>query len=266
MTTLITAVHVVTMLAAAVLLTVGQGSWLALLAFKADFLFTGHVWSLVTYPFVHDITQEGIFFALEMLMFFWFGREVERVIGRTAFCWFYALLVLMPPMGLAALRLAAPGVIPDASLDGSSVIHFAVFIGFTLIYPNAQLLFGILAKWMAVVMLGIFSVVCIANHAWFSLAHLWLTVGSAWSMLRMAGVGGGFEWLNWYQSWQAERSERKAEASRQRHRNTQVKLEESVDAVLDKISREGMGSLTASERAVLELARQKLVKRDGSQR
>lgn len=265
-TTLITAVHVVAMLAAAVLLTLDRGGWLAPLAFKTDFLFTGHVWSLATYPFVHDITEEGIFFALELLMFFWFGREVERVVGRTAFCWFYALLVLLPPMGVAALRLAAPGLIADASLNGSSVIHFAVFIGFVLIYPNAQLLFGILAKWMAVVLLGIFSVVCIANHAWFSLAHLWLTVGSAWSMLRMAGVGGGFEWLNWYQSWQAEQSERKVEARRQRHRKARVEAEESVDAVLDKISREGMASLTASERAVLERARQKLVKRDGSPR
>jgi hypothetical protein len=45
-----------------------------------------------------------------------------------------------------------------------------------------------------------------------------------------------------------------------------VEAEESVDAVLDKISREGMSSLTASERAVLERARQKLVKRDGSPR
>jgi len=263
-TTLLTAAHVAAMLVVAVLLTLDRGAWVQPLVFETNFLFTGHVWSLLTYPFVHDITRESIFFALEMLMFFWFGREVERFIGRVAYCWFYALLVMLPPVGMAALKLMLPGVFVSSQIDGSSTLHFAVFVGFVLIYPNTQMLFGILAKWMAVVLLGIYSVACIASHAWFSLAHLWLSVASAWSMLRMAGVGGGFEWLNWYQSWRVERTERRVEERREKQRMARIEAEESVDAVLDKISREGMASLTASERAVLERARQKLVKRDGT--
>jgi membrane associated rhomboid family serine protease len=263
-TTLLTAVHVFSMLVVAVMLTMGQSAWGALLQFRTDFLFTGHVWSLVTYPFFHNITEESVFFALEMLMFFWFGREVERFIGRSAFAWFYALLVLLPPVGLAAIRLALPSLIPNVPLYGASVIHFAVFVGFVIIYPNAQLLFGIVAKWMAVVLLGLFSIVCIANHAWFSLSHLWLTVGVAWSMLRMAGVGGGFEWFNWYQTWRMEKNEKRVQARRQRHQRARREAEQSVDAILEKISQQGMASLTPAERGVLERARQKLVQRDGS--
>lgn len=263
-TTLLIAVHVTAMLLVAVLLTLERGAWVEPFVFKTDFLFSGHVWSLVTYPFVHDITQESLFFALEMLMFFWFGREVERYIGRKAYCWFYALLVMLPPVGMAVLKLALPGLFEPSQINGSSTLHFAVFIGFVFIYPNTQLLFGILAKWMAVALLGLHTVACIANHAWFSLVYLWLGVASAWSMLRMAGVGGGFEWLNWYQSWLVERAERRVEARREKTRQAQIEAEESVDVVLDKISREGIASLTAAERAVLERARQKLVKRDGS--
>lgn len=261
-TTLLVTLHVTAMLAISVLLTLGRSAWIDPFIFRTDFLFTGHVWSLVTYPFVHNITEESIFFAVEMLIFFWFGREVERFVGRSAYGWFYALLILLPPVGMAALRLLAPTLIDAAPIYGSSTIHFAVFVGFAVIYPNAQLLFGIPAKWAAVVLLGISSIIHLAGHNWFNLALLWITVGAAWSMLRMAGVGGGFTWVNWLQSWQAERTERKVEARRQRHRKARMEAEESVDSVLDKISREGMASLTPAERAVLERARQKLVKRD----
>lgn len=262
-TTLLVGLHITTMLVIALLLTLSRGAWVEPFIYRTDLLISGRVWSLFTYPLVHNITEESIFFAVEMLMFFFFGREVERFIGRNAYCWFYILLALLPPVALSALHALAPSVITAESIYGSSTLHFAVFVGFAIIYPNMPLLFSIQAKWLAIVLLGISSVIHLAGHNWFHLCFLWISIASAWSMLRMAGVGGGFTWVNWLQSWHFQRHERKVEQRRQRHRKAALQAEESVDAILDKISREGIGSLTPSERAALERARQKLVKRDG---
>jgi len=43
---------------------------------------------------------------------------------------------------------------------------------------------------------------------------------------------------------------------------TEKKTTESIDAILDKISKQGMNSLSSSERAALDRARAKLIDRD----
>ncbi|MDX6767340.1 MAG: rhomboid family intramembrane serine protease [Candidatus Methylacidiphilales bacterium] len=263
-TTLITLVHVAGMLVVALLLTTKQTAWVEAAKFDTSFLASGRPWSLFTYAFCHDITRESIFFAVQMLMFFWFGREVERFIGRSAFAWFYALLCLMPPVGLAALNLFVP-LHASGFIEGSSTIHLAVFVGFAIIYPNAQLLFGILAKWMAVVFLAISTLVYLVGHDWFLLLYFWLTMSVAWSMLRFAGVGGGFGWWNAVESWRMQRRERKIDQRRARNQLERAVEEQTVDEILEKISRNGMASLNERDRAVLERTRQKLVRRDAGQ-
>lgn len=264
-TTLLTAVHVACMLVLAAFLAADREAWVDALKLKPDFALTGHIWTLVTYPFCHNIVRESIWFAVQMAIFFWFGREVERFIGRNAFAWFYTLLVLMPPVGLAALRLLFPSLIANEGIWGSGEVHFAVFCGFALIYPGVQMLFGITAKWWALIILGLSVAFDLARKDWTSLAHLLLSVGVAWSTLRVAGVGGGFEWLNWFETWRMERADRRI---RQRRRPAARKKERpadealSVDAILEKISREGMASLSAAERAALERASQQMARRD----
>ncbi len=57
---------------------------------------------------------------------------------------------------------------------------------------------------------------------------------------------------------------RTARLARQRNLKVlkETKAAESIDEILDKISKQGVGSLNASERAALERARTKLLKRD----
>jgi len=260
-TTLIAAIHVLCLLLVTLLLAAKHGDWVRFLEFKASFLADRQPWTLFTYPFYHDITRENLFFALEMLMFFWFGREVERFIGRNAFAWFYALLCLLPPVALTAISRA--GSLPlEYPIVGSSTIHMAVFLGFVVIYPNTQVFFGLASKWVATVLLGIATLYFLAQHNWFLLSYYWLTMLVSWSMLRMAGVGGGFGWWNSFESWRMERADRKVQARRARHRQAKAVEEQTVDQILEKISNSGMASLNDHERAVLERTRQKLVQRD----
>jgi hypothetical protein len=53
--------------------------------------------------------------------------------------------------------------------------------------------------------------------------------------------------------------QRRATAERHEHMNAEQFIVEEVDPLLEKISREGIGSLTRAERRVLEQAREKLV-------
>ena len=87
-----------------------------------------------------------------MYMLFAFGREVERFIGRRAFLVLYALLLLIP-----SVFLLFWGAWQRVGLAGSSAIHFGIFIAFATIYPNVELFLRIMAKWVALIFVGGYS-------------------------------------------------------------------------------------------------------------
>lgn len=126
LTLLLVGLHTLTMVVGAVLAASGMGRWVEAGVFHAGDLQLGHVWTLVTYPFVHDIRSEGVWFALEMLMFFWFGREVESAIGRKPFALLYGSLALAPALLLSGLHPWLGSV----GLAGSGTLSFAVFLAF----------------------------------------------------------------------------------------------------------------------------------------
>jgi hypothetical protein len=77
--------------------------------------------------------------------------------------------------------------------------------------------------------------------------------------MRLVGAGHGGNWLmNWLEERRTERQMRKHQFKVVQDR----KATESIDAILDKISKHGVGSLDARERAALEKARANLLKRD----
>lgn len=58
LTTLLVGLHAMSMAVGAVAMAAGLGAWVNAGVFSAAQLGEGHVWTLVTYPFVHDIRQE----------------------------------------------------------------------------------------------------------------------------------------------------------------------------------------------------------------
>src|SRR4030095_11076269 len=95
----------------------------------------GQVWRLFTYAFIHAPTPSGLlWFAVEMYMLFVFGREVERFIGRRAYVGLYLVLLLLPPVILTLF-----GFWIRTAMAGSGALHFAIFVAFVTIYPNAQI-------------------------------------------------------------------------------------------------------------------------------
>ena len=250
LTMLLVGFHTLAMALGAVATAAGFGAWVTAGVFSPAQLGEGHVWTLLTYPFVHDIRQEGIWFALEMLMFFWFGREVESAIGRKSLGMLYAALAVGPALLLAGI---APWV-GSGVLAGSGTIHFAIFLAFCALHPGAQFFFGLAARWVGWILLGVYSLTYFAGRDWSGGIQLWATAMLAVGWIR----GGGVSWPKISFSRRAKPVTKKKVSAK---KSGLVPLEK-VDPILEKISREGMGSLTASEKKLLEEARNKLMQKD----
>ena len=257
LTLLLIGIHTLAMAVGAVFAASGLGDWVNQLAFSAGDLKAGQIWTLFTYPFVHDIRQEGLWFGLEMLMFFWFGREVESAIGRRSFGLLYGALAVIP-----ALVLAGTGpLLGTTVLAGSGTISFAVFLAFCALHPGAQFFFaGLTAKWVGWILLAIYSLASFAGRDWPGLLQLWLS-----SLFAVAWVRrGSMEWPAISISKGRKKNPKAKSAAAKK--SAAVPVLEKVDAILDKISKEGIHSLTAAEKKQLEDARARLLQKDRQDR
>jgi Rhomboid family len=256
-TTLLVITHVICMIIGCLLIAVGAGSFLGVLTFdSAQVLYGGRLWQIATYALVHS-PSTLIWFAIEMYMLFAFGREVERFIGRRAFIALYVLLLLVPP-----LLLTVWGLWQRTGLAGSATIHFAIFIAFAAIYPNVELFLRIMAKWVALIFVAAYSLQLLAYHGWAELAVLWLSVALAYGFVHLRGAGFELAWLTqWTSRWRSKRSLSVVPRPTVRQVVEPENICESIDPVLDKISKSGIGSLTASERRALDRARNRLLKK-----
>ncbi len=255
LTTLLLITHVACMIVGCFLVAFGASGLLNSLAFdSAQVIAGGRVWQLLTYAFVHS-PSGLIWFAIEMYLLFMFGREVERFVGRRAFIALYALLLLAPPVFLSVW-----GFWQRTGLAGSSMIHFGVFVAFAAIYPNVEMFLRVQAKWVATILVGAYSLQLFAFHVWSQLAVLWLSVALAVGFVYFRGAGPELEWLReWPSRLRSKRSLRVVPSPPVRRVADADDIYDSIDPVLDKISRSGIGSLTASERRALDRARNRLL-------
>jgi hypothetical protein len=245
-------VYVLSMIATAIFMAVGATAVLNFLPFQSDRVLRGEVWRLFTYGFLN---QPSIWFAIEMLMIVWFGRELEKFYGRRKFLTLYAGLYFIPPLVLTAFGLWQPNTL--AGRSGS----FGLFIGFATLYPNVAFFFNILAKWLAVILASLYTLMALSNRDTAGLIYLWTTIGFAHAFVR--DQQGRFT----LPSFRSSRGESKRESSsraREKVGNSETPARSTmaeVDALLDKIAQSGIGSLTAKERAKLDAARSEMQKR-----
>jgi len=255
-TTLLVVIHVICMVLACFLIALGGGALLNLLQFdSAVVLHRGAVWQLGTYAFVHS-PSSLIWFAVEMYVLFVFGREVERFVGRRAYIILYLVLLLAPPV-----LLTVWGLVERVGMAGSAALHFGVFVAFAAIYPRVEMFLRIMAKWVALILIGVYTLQLLAYHVWSEMAVLWLNVAIGFFFIRLLGIGPDLVWWNQLKGFFRPKPKfhvvPQATARRTADSNN---IHESIDPVLDKISKLGIGSLTASERRALDRARNRLLK------
>jgi len=260
-TTLLVAVHVLLLVLTCFVVAFGGAEFLDLFIFDtAQVLTLGRVWQTATYAFVHA-SYSGtalLWFAFEMYILFRFGRDVERSIGRRAFIWLYALLLWVP-----TVFLLLAGLWIRFGLAGSAMIHFGIFLAFAAIYPNVETSFlRIQVKWIALIAIAIGTLAALANHDWTEIITLWTTLATAIAFIRLRGIGPELVWWNDLKSrWQPKPKFRVVPRSAPRRTDEADNVHESIDPVLEKISKQGINSLTALERRALDRARARLLKK-----
>ena len=258
--TAIAAVHgVALILCAFILAGGGRGLLKNVFEFSPDNALGGlHLWQFVTYAFVTTNPNDFLWIALQLFMLAVFGRDVEKFVGRASFAWLYGLLLLAPPVFLSLIHLIGDWNFPYA---GSGTIHFAVFIAFAYIYPRAEIFFGIEARWIALVLFGVYSLMLLADSQPVFLGLLWIECAVAVLWMMREGVGS-LALPSPAAFFKRQHSQRKLRVLRQEEPPGEVGLHDSIDPILEKIASRGMSSLTRAERETLERARVALLEKE----
>jgi membrane associated rhomboid family serine protease len=224
-------------------------------------------WTFVSYMFVHA----GLLHLLgNMLMLYVFGPAVEHRLGGRAFILYY----LYCGIGAAVLSLALAGLMPTAPIVGASGAVLGVGVAFALLWPDAELMvfplpMPVKARTFILVLVGL-DVVFSQLTPNDGVAHLAHVGGAAFGYLffRLQALSRrsphppprAVERVVMVQSGAAEPSQHRPPPApiRPRRRADADPVAAEVDRVLDKISEQGMNSLTAAERRFLdEVSRQK---------
>jgi len=224
----------------------------------SEFVFTwnsaalqGKLWQFATYVFVNP---PSLWMILQLAMLVLFGTEVEKFLGRHPFLWLYVTLMLAGPLLLCILGLV--GV--NMPLMGGSMVHFGIFIAFALIYPKAEIMFGVQARWIALALLGIYTLMGLASRDLVDVGLLWWVSGAAFIYLRWEGAA--LSLLPAPSSKSPVKSPRKRTPTKKIRKEPD--LHESIDPILEKISSQGIASLTKDEKTRLERARAALIEKE----
>ena len=244
---------------------------------------SGWVWQLVTFQFLHGNFAHLFFNGLGIWMF---GRPIEAAFGgrRMLGLWMAGGLV----GGLLELGISAafPGVF-SPSVVGASAGLMTFLAIFCRLEPDARILLALIvpvpARFLFYFSVGVavFFIVIPSRDGVAHAAHLggllfgwfWVQAGyhrgeGLWERLSEA-------WYRWNQQRQTPRSPSRAAdgkiikpSFRSDSAPTPAKelsdaefMAREVDPILDKIARDGIGSLTPAERQTLEAARKKVTRR-----
>ncbi len=215
------------------------------------------IWRFVTFQFLHADMTHILF---NMIGLFFFGPIAERYLGGRLFLAFYlvcgvfgAALYLMLNL-LGYLLPAMPGLLmnaPDVPLVGASAGVFGVLMAAAYVARDAVMLFMLVIPMR--VSTGAYLFVALA--AINLLTHGANAGGDA---AHLGGAAAGFYFirkphhlLDFFDDFLGSSKKRAAVRGRTPRKSRHDKR---VDAILDKVSREGMHALSDAERRILAQA------------
>lgn len=257
------------------------GEWMAFIPHAAinDF----QIWRFFTYMFLHG----GLFhIGINMFLLWMFGSQIEQRWGRNSFLLYYVICGLGGALTYGVFNLV--GIESWVPMLGASGAVFGILLAYGMIFPDAVILvmmiFPMKAKY-AVILFGLIELWSMASGSQGGVAHLahlggmitgfiFLRVtipslagrmgnpagglGAAWKRYRTKsrmrvvrpddkssnGNGrGGYDRSDFYRGGDSNGNASGKSPEQQR-----------IDLILDKISREGLDSLTDEEQDILRRA------------
>ena len=207
-------------------------------------------WQFLTAMFLHNGPWHLIG---NILILYLFGRDVESIIGQRQFLFLYLA-------GAAAGELGHLFLMPSTSvLFAASGGAAAVLLAYTTILPELEL------TSMIFLLLPVRLKAKYLAYAALAVALWGVTLGRDSVVAYSAYLGGIM--AGWFYAHllgfgrvsilQRALQERRASRERYRAMTAEQFIAEEVDPILDKISREGLQSLTRAERRTLARAQEK---------
>jgi membrane associated rhomboid family serine protease len=250
---------------------------------RAKDVLHGQIWRLVTNAFLHD-TNNFWHIVFNMLLLYWFGRDIENVYGPKEFLAFYLASAVLAALAFIGCAAAGLGGGMNTPALGASGAVMAVIVLFACHFPQHRIWLFFLVP----VPVWLMVVIYVGFDAWGLLMTSSGPESGGGGIAFAAHLGGaafgalyyirGWRVLNWIPNWPSRmtvgrRPKLKVyreEPPRRREtrpvRNDQPApevasaapvdehLEAQVDAVLAKVARQGQDSLTEEERQLLQRA------------
>ena len=226
------------------------------LALSDEGLRSAYGWQFITAAFLHD----GPWHLLgNMFLLYLLGRDVESIVGQRQFLFLYLTGTLAGELGHLFLM---PG---NSALLAASGGPAAVLLAYAAILPELELtsmIFFLLPVRLKAKHLG---------YGAFALAILGIVFDRTATVAHSSFLGGCL--AGWFYAHllgfgrpsilQRALHQRRADAERIRAMTPEQFIAEEIDPLLDKISREGIDSLTRSERKLLAKAPEKIAEKAG---
>lgn len=191
----------------------------------------GWVWQLVTYPLIGDF-QLSLWLIVELVILFWFGKDVFWRLGRKRFWRTLAWAAIGGGLVAVAvdplLRLVGLGglvawsdlmaAVPYPIIQGQRILMTALIAAFAALFADATIyLFFVLpvrARWFVWIEILFAFIAFLRTRDLPGFLGLCAAVGITWMVIRHGGPGRGLRrtWLRWRQrrlEHQLERERRK---------------------------------------------------------
>jgi membrane associated rhomboid family serine protease len=238
-------------------ITVFTGSWFVeAFAFQPGYVLV-RPWTPITYMFLHG---GFLHLAFNMLMLFVFGAAVEERLGGRRFALYYFLCGL----GGAALSFGLMLTAPSVAVLGASGAVYGVALAFAMFWPDARLFVfplpvPVKAKWL-VIFLAALSLLSAVLGARDGVAHLAHLGGFLFGFIFLRVEGSVRERAREVFSRprlahvvppRRSRERVQTDATPPKAKRRDPSVYDEVDRVLDKISEQGMESLTPEEQRLL---------------
>lgn len=242
----------------------------ALFSLSSDGVANGYIWNFLTYSFLHG----GLFHLLiNGLMLFWLGKTLIQMLGVQRFFTLYGLAVLLG--GVTWFMVNFWQTRPVAVVGASGGV-MGLLVAFAMHFPNQPiqilLFFVIPVRITPKNLVLILLAVDVAGLLFNELAPFGAGVPIAHSA-HLGGMLGGWVFVKFILNkdftftasdvkpprWFTSKKTRKAKTGKFRINFTnRNELQQEVDRILDKINRQGFGSLTEEERSTLDKAKELL--------
>jgi membrane associated rhomboid family serine protease len=221
---------------------------------------SGQVWRIVTWPLVNQPTIWGL---LTLVLFWWFGRDLEAQLGRNRFLWLVISMVVGGGLLITLIGNDASGLYP---LFGFRFIEVGVFVAYVADHARARFMFNIPGWVVAAVIVGLDVLQLLGDRLVRTLLAELFIIAIALIVTRAYGLATDTPWvpkLNLPGSGPSGPGKKRAKKGKAKLASVPVGVEQSnarldisaqfeMDSLLDKISAGGMESLTSAERKRLE--------------